>query len=520
LHFAIDSFRIWGVMGKGKVFFVGAGPGDIGLVTLKGLRCLERADVVVYDSHVDARLLNRAREDAELIEVGPRDSGDDMTREEIRSALVGNAKDDKVVCRLKEGDPFAFGGGGEEAEALLSEGIDFEVVPGVSPVFAAPAGAGIPLTHRDYSSSFAVVTGGEATTKNEGSLSWLGKACATLVFPIDAGDMGRIIDRLIDAGKASDTPAAVIVRGARCDQETVTGSLGTVAGRAEEKGIRPPALLVVGNVVSLRERLQWIEKKPLFGHRILITREYSAEYGVLEDLGAEIFEFPTIRIEPPESWEGLDRAIEGIAAYQWLVFTSVNGFHFFMQQYRRKGLDIRDLKGVRLGAIGSKTAQAIRSFGMNVDVVPEAFHAEGLADAFARLNPGGRLEGVRILLPRAEHGREVFPEIVRARGGIIDTPAAYRALKPERGISRLKRSLFEGRISIATFTSSATFLNFIEMVGSDALPFLRSLTIAAIGPITRKAIEQAGLAVAIMPEEATIEAMAAQIVDWVAVARS
>jgi uroporphyrinogen III methyltransferase/synthase len=507
-------------MKKGKVYLVGAGPGDIGLLTIKGLRCLQRADVVVYDYHVNAQVLNYVRRGAEFIYAGKRGGHHAMSQDEINRALVEKARADKVVCRLKGGDPFVFGRGGEEAEALSKEGVEFEVIPGVTSVIAAPASAGIPLTHRDYSSSFAVVTGNEANTKSGSSISWpsLAAGYETLVFLMGVKNIGVISERLIEAGKAPDTPAAVVRWGARPDQETVVATLATIAQAIEQKGLHPPAVMVVGNVVELRRRLEWYEKKPLFGHRVLITREYSTEYEPLEDLGAEIFEFPTVRIDPPRSYAELDDAIERITEYQWLVFTSTNGFRFFMDRYLQKGLDIRDLKGVRLCAIGTKTAAAIKASGMNLDFVPEVFHSEGLAQAFAR--DKGDLRGIRVLLPRAENAREVFPETVRSLGGQIDTPVAYRAAKPEKHGKRLKRFLFEGRISIASFTSSATFTNFIDMLGSDALPFLRDVAIAAIGPVTRKTIEATGLPVTIMPEQATIEAMVAEIVRWVAAERS
>jgi uroporphyrinogen III methyltransferase/synthase len=266
----------------------------------------------------------------------------------------------------------------------------------------------------------------------------------------------------------------------------------------------------------LREKLQWYEKKPLFGHRILVTREYSSDYTPLEELGAEIFEFPTIRIDPPESYDELDAAIDRISKYQWLVFTSANGLRFFLDRYFEKGNDIRDLKGIRLCAIGTKTAEAVRHTGMHVDLVPEQYHAEGLAKAFADLSANGSLKGIHILLPRAESAREVFPDHVRAAGGEVDTPPVYRTSKPEKHGKRLKRFLFEGRITVATFTSSATFTNFIDMVGSNALPFLQKAAIAAIGPVTRATIEKTGLSVTIMPEEATIEAMVTEIIRWIA----
>jgi uroporphyrinogen III methyltransferase/synthase len=484
-------------MSPGKVYLVGAGPGDIGLLTIKGLRCLERAEVIVYDYHLNAQVLNYVRSNAEFIYAGKRGGHHAMTQDEINSALLQKAKEGKIVCRLKGGDPFVFGRGGEEAEALAREGIEFEIVPGVSSVIAAPACAGIPLTHRDYSSSFAVITGNEAATKNGSTISWthLAKSHDTLVFLMAMKNISGITDRLISLGRPAYTPVAVVRWGARPDQQTVEGTLETIARLVEEK------------------QLRWYEKKPLFGHRILITREYTSDYALLEDMGAEIFEFPTIKTEPPTSHEELDSAIAGIASYQWLVFTSANGFRFFLDRFLETGRDIRDLKGIRLCAIGTKTAEMIQRSGMRVDLLPEQYHAEGLARAFADLQAGG-LKGIRILLPRAESARELFPDQVRAAGGEIDTPPAYRTVKPERHGKRLKRFLFEGRISVATFTSSTTFTNFVDMVGSDAFPFLQNLTIAAIGPVTTRTIEKAGLKVNIMPPEATIEGMVAEIVKW------
>jgi uroporphyrinogen III methyltransferase / synthase len=500
---------------QGKVFLVGAGPGDIGLLTIKALRCLQRAQVIVYDYHLNAQVLNYVHQDAEFIYAGKRGGHHAMTQDEINATLVKKAKEGKLVCRLKGGDPFVFGRGGEEAQVLVGEGIEFEVVPGVSSVIAAPACAGIPLTHRDYSSSFAVITGNEAATKKGSTIDWscLANSHDTLVFLMGVKNIAAITNRLIESGKDPETPAAVIRWGARPDQETVTGTLLTIPALVESRRIKPPGVMIVGTVISLRETLKWYEKKPLFGHRILITRDYSSEYAPLEDLGAEIFEFSTIRIEPPESYAELDETIERIETYGWLVFTSVNGFKMFLDRLICLGRDIRDLKGIRICAIGAKTADAIKIAGVRVDLVPEAYHAEGLASAFARLSNDG-LRGVRILLPRAETARDVFPEQVRAMGGEIDTPVAYRSVKPEKHGRRLKRFLFEGRISIATFTSSATFTNFLDMVGADALPFLRTLTIAAIGPVTKRTIENTGLNVSIMPEQATIEAMVAEIIKW------
>jgi uroporphyrinogen III methyltransferase/synthase len=505
-------------MKKGKVYLIGAGPGDIGLLTVKGMKCLQKAEAVIYDFHLNAQILNYINHDAEFIYAGKRGGHHAMTQDEINQALVDKAKEGKIVCRLKGGDPFVFGRGGEEAEVLVKEGIEFEVIPGVSSSIAAPAYAGIPLTHRKYSSSFAVITGNEDITKPESSFDWskFANGFDTLVFLMGVKNIGAITSKLIEHGKSPDTPTAVVRWGTRPDQKTVVSSLKEIAGLVKEENIRPPAVMIIGNVVNLRDTLKWYEKKPLFGHRILITREYTKDYEPLEDLGAEIFEFPTIEIAPPENYRELDAAIEKIEKYNWIIFTSANGFKYFIQRLLDSGKDIRDLKGIKICAIGTKTAEKIKNYGIKVDLVPEEFNAEGLIKALSEIQQanGKRLEGIKILLPRAEVAREIFPQKVRELGGEIDTPAAYRAIKPEKHGKRLKRFLKEGRISVATFTSAATFNNFVDIMGEDAINVLKDVTIAVIGPVTAKAIEKAGLKVSIMPKEATIKAMVDEIIQW------
>jgi uroporphyrinogen III methyltransferase/synthase len=503
-------------MKKGKVYLIGAGPGDIGLLTVKGLKCLQKAEVVVYDFHLNAQILNYINHDAEFIYAGKRGGHHAMTQDEINQALVDKAKEGKTVCRLKGGDPFVFGRGGEEAEVLVNEGIEFEVIPGVSSSIAAPAYAGIPLTHRKYSSSFAVITGNEDITKPESSIDWskFANSFDTLVFLMGVKNIGAITSKLIEHGKSPDTPTAVVRWGTRPDQKTVVSTLKGIAGLVKEENIKPPAVMVVGNVVKLRDTLKWYENKPLFGHRILITREYTKDYEPLEDLGAEIFEFPTIEIVPPESYKELDESIDKVETYNWIIFTSANGFKYFMQRLLDKNKDIRDLRGIKICAIGTKTAEAIRNYGIKVDLIPEEFNAEGLIKAFSLQPSALSLKGLKILLPRAEVAREVFPQRVRELGGEIDTPAAYSATKPEKHGKRLKRFLKEGRISVATFTSAATFNNFVDIMGEDAIEILKDVTIAVIGPVTAKAIEKAGLKASIMPKEATIKAMVDEIIQW------
>jgi uroporphyrinogen III methyltransferase/synthase len=523
-------------MKKGKVYLIGAGPGDIGLLTVKGLKILQKAEVVVYDFHLNAQILNYINHEAEFIYAGKRGGHHAMTQDEINQTLLNKAREGKVVCRLKGGDPFVFGRGGEEAEFLVKEGIEFELVSGVSSAISAPAYAGIPLTHRKYSSSFAVIAGNEDATKQESLIDWskLAKGFDTLVFLMGIKNIGAITAKLLEHGKAPDTPAAVVRWGTRPDQKTVVSNLNDIADIVKEEDIKPPAVMVIGNVVKLRDTLKWYEKKPLFGHRILITRDYTQDYEPLEELGAEIFEFPTIKIIPPESYEELDRAIDKIETYNWLIFTSANGFKYFIQRFLERDRDIRDMKGIRICAIGTKTAEAIKKYSMKVDMIPEEFNAEGLIETFTEeankirgwedeknltsqpLNPltSQLLRGVKILLPRAEVAREIFPQKVKELGGEIDMPVAYRAIKPEKHGKRLKRFLKAGRISVATFTSAATFTNFIEIMGEDAIDFLKEVTIAAIGPVTAKAIENAGLKVTIMPQEATIRAMVDEIIKW------
>jgi uroporphyrinogen III methyltransferase/synthase len=449
-----------------------------------------------------------------------------MTQDEINKAIVEKAKEGKVVCRLKGGDPFIFGRGGEEAEELAKENIRFEVVPGVSSAIAAPAYAGIPLTHRLYSSSFAVIPGYEDTTKEESAINWekLATGVGTLVFLMAVKNIDDLSRKLIEHGRAPDTPVAVVRWGTRADQRTVISTLSEVAALVREKDIRPPAVMVIGEVVNLREKLNWFETKPLFGQRVLVTREHAEGFEVLEELGAEVVQFASIEIVPPMNWGELDRAINAICDYNWLIFTSVNGVKYFFARLFEKGTDIRELKGIRVCAIGTKTAAAVRAFGIKVDLVPDQFNAEGLIEAFVHEaairnpevgNSGAELlKGMRFLLPRAETAREMFPKKVLELGGSIDTPVAYRSVKPEHHGKRLKRFLKEGRITIATFTSAATFTNFKEIMGEDADDLLRDVAIAAIGPVTAKAIEKTGLIVHIQPAEATIEAMVEEVKRW------
>lgn len=497
---------------NGKVYIVGAGPGDTGLLTIKGLKCLQAADVVIYDYHINAQILNYLKHDVEFIYAGKKGGHHEMTQEEINRILVEKAREGKTVCRLKGGDPFVFGRGGEEAEILAREGIPFEVVPGISSAIAVPAYAGIPLTHRNYASSFAVITGNEDVTKPESRINWkaLAEFEGTLVFLMVVRNINAITEKLITHGKSPLTPAALIHWGTRPDQKTILGALQDIPEMVKLTNIKPPAIFIVGEVVRLREILQWYEKKPLFGQRILITGRFSPQYERLESLGAEIIEFPTIKIEPPENWSELDMAINKIETYNWIVFTSVNSVNYFIERLLINNKDVRDLKGLRICAVGTSTASELKKYGLRVDLIPDEFRAEGLVDAFKTYHEG-KLKGVKILLPRAENARELFPEKIKELGAEIDTPVTYRSEKPQSHAKRIKRFLREARITLAVFTSGATFKNFVELVGDDAIELLKTVNIAVIGPVTKKVVESFGLQASIMPKRATIEDLVEEI---------
>ena len=512
---------------KGKVYIVGAGPGDIDLLTIKGLKCLQKAEVVVYDFHLNAQVLNYVNHEAEFIYAGKRGGRHTMTQDEINQILIEKAKQGRNVCRLKGGDPFVFGRGGEEAEALSKEGIEFEVVPSVSSAVAAPAYAGIPLTHRRYSSSLAIVPGYEDATKKESSIDWskLATGVGTIVFLMSIKNIEEVCRKLIENGRSPETPVAVIRWGTRPDQKTIVNKLKNISKSVKEKEIKPPAVMVVGDVVNLRKKLKWYEKKPLFGQRVLVTREHSGDFEPLAELGAEIIEFPTIKIMPPVSWIALDAAIDRIESYDWLILTSINSVKFFFKRLFERDKDIRELKGVKICAIGTKTAGEVKKYGLKINLVPEEFNAEGLIKAFiaeyeaqtkTKWSTEQGLKGIKFLLPRAEDGRSIFPDAIKKLGGEIDVATAYRAVKPGVHGKRLKRFLKEGKISIATFTSAATFNNFMSIMDEDAHNLLKGVAIAVIGPVTAKAVKTAGFKVNIMPKQATIEAMVREIIYWVA----
>ena len=495
--------RGFSVVNKGKVYIIGAGPGDPGLFTIKGLRCLKEADVIIYDYLVNEEIIHQAKESARLIYAGKKGGEHTLPQDEINRLLLEEARQGNIVARVKGGDPFIFGRGGEEAEILAQSGIPFEVVPGVTSAAAVPAYAGIPLTHRGHTSTVAFVTGHEDTTKEESDIDWECLAgIGTVVFLMGVKNLGRITANLMVHGKHVDTPAALIRWGTTENQETLTGTISDIARKAEEKHFSPPAVLVVGSVVDLRSVLNWYETKPLFGKGIVITRpEAQAEEfaSLLHAQGARVIHFPTIKIVPPVSYDGLDRAIAELSAYQWIIFTSANGVAFFLRRLRELGRDIRDLKEVRICTIGPATAAQFEHLGIRVDLVPDEFISEGVVKAFEKIN----LRRSRILLPRAETARDVIPEGLAKLGTKVDVVTAYRTVNSGKDKSELASLMNEGKVDVITFTSPSTVDNFMEIMGRDYVT-PKGVRIACIGPVTAAAVKNAGLPADIIQERYTI----------------
>ncbi|MCU0596146.1 MAG: uroporphyrinogen-III C-methyltransferase, partial [Desulfobacterota bacterium] len=449
---------------KGIVYLVGSGPGDPGLLTLKAKDCIEKADVVIYDYLANAVFLGYARKDAERIYVGKEGGRHTMGQNEINRLIVEKAREGLRVVRLKGGDPFIFGRGGEEAQELVKAGIPFEVVPGVTSAIAVPAYAGIPLTHRDFTATVAFVTGHEDPTKETSNIAWdkIATGIGTLVFLMGVGNLSKIAASLMEHGRSPETPVAVIRAGTVSGQRTVTGTLGTIADIAQRVEIRPPAIIVVGNVVSLREDLNWFEQKPLFGKRIVVTRarEQASDFvTLLSELGAECVEFPTIEVIPPPGWKEMDHAIQNLGTYHWLVFTSVNGVKYFFERLEHAGQDARALKGIKLAAIGPKTADAIRAKGILPDLVPQEYRAEAVVEAFGKQG----VKGLRVLLPRAADAREVLPQELEKMGATVEVVEAYRTVVPQGRKDEIRAMLEKGDIHMVTFTSSSTVSNFMDM---------------------------------------------------------
>lgn len=503
----------------GKVYLVGAGPGDPGLITLRGKYLLERADVVVYDYLANRRLLRHAPSSAQLVYAGKHGGGEHAhTQEEINQMLIDFAREGKCVVRLKGGDPFLFGRGGEEVEELARHGIVFEVVPGVTSATAAATYAGIPITHRGYTASVAFLTGHEDPNKPTSNIDWpkIATGVGTIVIFMGVKNLPQIVKNLIENGRSPETPVAVVRWASTPEQHSVVGTLATIADVVRNAGVKPPALIVVGEVVSLRDSINWFEKRPLFGKRIIVTRtrdQASELVAGLEEAGASCFECSTINIEPVDDYRSLDEALERINEYHWILFTSLNGVRFFFKRLYGKGMDARDLKGPDIATVGKSTADLLLEFGVNADLIPPVFTGEGLAQSLLDLG----VEGRNILLPRALTGREILPETLRGAGAQVTVAPVYRNVPTQGRTDELRAELESGRVDLVTFTSSSTVKNFLNMVATENQQELERLLagvkIAAIGPITAKTVTDSGLRVDIQPDVYTIPAMIRAIVD-------
>jgi uroporphyrinogen III methyltransferase/synthase len=466
-----------------KVYLVGAGPGDPGLITVKGRAMLERAGAVLYDNLASERLLDHAPAAAQRIYVGKKRAEHAMLQEEISQLMIDLARQGTTVVRLKGGDPFIFGRGGEEVEALAEAGVPFEIVPGVTTPLGLAAYTGVPLTHREHTSAVTFVTGHHVESIDWGKVG----AAETVVLFMGLVNIGEIAKAMIASGRAPSTPAMAVRWATRPDQQTVVGTLADLADRITRAGLRPPATIVIGEVVALRDRFNWFERLPLFGQRIVITRAggQAAELsGPLEELGAEAILLPAIEIRPPSDPAPLDHAIEQLDTYDWLIFTSVNGVRGFIERLDRSRSDLRSLRA-RLCAIGPATRAAVEALHLKVDRMPAEYVAESLVEAFA----GDDLKGKRVLLPRAAVARDVVPVELTRRGATVDVVEAYRTVAPEDAAQQC-RAVLSHKPHWIVFTSSSTVNNLVSAAWREAFQGIR---IASIGPITSCTLREHGL---------------------------
>jgi uroporphyrinogen III methyltransferase/synthase len=485
------------------VYLVGAGPGDAGLLTLRAAELIDSADLIALDALVSKEIVARIPPTAEVVYVGKRASAHALPQDQINQLLIAEAKKGKRVVRLKGGDPFVFGRGGEEAEELLAAGVPVEIVPGISSSIAGPAYAGIPVTHRAYSTSVTLVTAHEADSGSTG-IQWdaLAKLDGTIVFMMGFANLPNICHKLMEHGMSGARGCAVISKATRFDQRTVAGTLRNIEGLVSEAKLETPALIVVGDVVKLHDTLNWFESKPLFGKRIVVTRarEQASELKrLLQDAGADVLQFPTIEIAPPESWDSLDIAVD--EKFDWLVFTSTNGVAAFFSRLLAKGKDVRALAGTKIAAVGSATAGDLRARGVLPDLVPERFISTELLPLMA-----ADQHGVRTAVVRAAEGRDELLDELRRRGGEVHLAVAYRTIAVDTNLDELRALIDAGDVDIVTFTSASTVDNFFAKLTPG-----RAL-LASIGPTTSEAIRKHGHQPGIEAANATVAALRDAIV--------
>ncbi len=503
------------------VYLIGAGPGDPGLITVRGLQCLMAADVVVYDHLVNPRLLRHARPDAERIDVGvaaPQPNEQDA----ISYLLVEKAREGKTVARLKWGDPFVFDTGGAEGLFLHEQGVRFEVVPGVPVCIAAPSYSGVPTTYSGGGDTITLIRGYEdGKAQRDIDVDWtsLSRLDGTLICYAGPQQIPRIVNQLIAHGRPPGESAAVIYDGTLPTQESVVGSLAEIGDKLKRSADRRPGVLIVGRVVALRDHLRWFDSRPLFGKRILVTRprDQSADLVErLEAMGAEAIEAPMIRIEPPDNYDALDDACGRADTFDWIVFSSTNAVDAFISRLLESPFDLRALGNAKLCGVGSATADRLAGHGLKIDVMPSEYRAEALIHA---LTQTGDLAGRKILLPHADVGREIIADELRKQGAQVTEVVAYRtvATDPEReGQPDVYRLLLEGRIDIVTFTSPSAVLNMVSVLGAEpAVDLLRKTVVAAIGPVTAEAATRCGIETSVVPDKYTVPALVSAIVRYV-----
>ena len=520
-------------MKKGMVYLVGAGPGDPGLITVKGLECIRQADTIVHDRLASPELLREARPDAEIVYVGKASNRHAMRQGDINRLLVQLARQGKVVCRLKGGDPYVFGRGGEEAEALVEAGIPFQEVPGVTSAVAAPAYAGIPVTHRDFTSGVAIFTGHEDPNKTESAIAWdkISTGIGTLVFVMGMENLPRIVEKLQAHGRPPETPVALVRWGTLPKQETLVGTLADIVEKAKAASFTAPVIIIVGEVVTLRDRLRWFDNRPLSGKRVLVTRtreQASQLSALLREQGAEAVECPTIEVQPLEDFSVMDRALNDLERYDSVIFTSVHGVRSVVSRLQVLGIGLDGLSRLHLSAIGPATARELIKAGLHVDYQPKEYVAEAIVEGL------DGVAGKRILLPRADIAREALAIGLREKGAVVDEVDAYRTVPATGEAGRVCQLLASGQVDVVTFTSSSTVRNFfgllqqgtgnkerrkggegrgsrVEQGGQGALTeqrraveLLQGVKVACIGPITSQTARELGLRVDIEATEYTI----------------
>jgi uroporphyrinogen III methyltransferase/synthase len=466
----------------GKVFLVGAGPGDLKLITMKGLECIQIADTIIYDNLINKDLLHYVRKGSEIIYVGKAASRHALPQDDINDLLVQKGRQKNIVVRLKGGDPFIFGRGGEEAEYLTEHNINFEVVPGVTSAISVPAYAGIPLTHRDFASTVAFITGHEDEKKKSSTIKWheLANGPDTLVFLMGIKNLTAIKKRLLKEGKDPHTPVCIITSGTLPEQRVATGPLSRIDAIAQRENIKPPGIIIVGDVVHLRDKLAWYEQKPLFSKTIAITRaaKQSRKFGeILVEKGARVLYIPTIEITAIEPNKRLQKAIHNISNYYALIFTSVNSVSIFFNNLMEAGKDTRALRDIKIIPIGQATATLLEMKGITADFMPRSYSSEGIVEIVKEL----KIKGNKFLLPRAEGGRDVLAEFIKERGGICDIIPIYKTTIPKKGVA------FTEKPHIVTFTSSSTVDNFVALYGKK---ILKKTLIASIGPVTSESLRK------------------------------